>query len=130
MNIAYLCIVLLGFLMMGLSFYVSFMRGKTGKISGTTEDPECPLYQAQRAHGNTTENAPMLAVMMLVLAQTPQPTWVTATIITATIFRFILVAGLIFPATMAKPNALRFVGGLGSILSAIVLAVATLLQII
>ena len=124
MSIALACIALLGFLVFALGFNVSMARASSQTMYGAAEDPENRLYKAQRAHGNTIEYAPFLAIMMLALAQSPQPGWVAWAMIAATFFRYLFVAGILLPATMDKPNPMRFLGALGTYLSGIALVVA------
>lgn len=128
MNIALLCIGLLGFLCIATGFNVSMARAKTQTVYGGDADPESPLYKAMRAQGNTVEYAPILALMMYVLSHGVLSGWIVWTMILATFFRYLLVAGLLLPKTMAKPNPLRFVGALGTYISGLMLAVAVLLQ--
>ena len=106
MNIALICIALLGFLVLGLGLNVVVFRGKTNTITGTINEPDNPLNKAIRAHGNTTEYAPILAVLIYVLAKI-----------------------LVFPATMAKPNPMRFIGALGTFVFGLALCVALVLKI-
>jgi uncharacterized membrane protein YecN with MAPEG domain len=105
-------------------------RAGSRTIYGGDADPGSSLYKAQRAHGNTVEYAPMLAVLMLALAQTPQPAWVLWTMAAATFFRYLLAAGILFPATMARPNPMRFLGALGTYIAGVVLAAALVIQAI
>ena len=128
MSIPLLCIALLGLLIIVLGFKVSMARARTETNYGGEENPESPLYKAQRAHGNTVEYAPILAIMMLALSQSPQPSWVIWTMVLATFFRYLFAAGILFPATMATPNPMRFIGALGTYLTGTVLAVALVMQ--
>ncbi|GAB5452918.1 MAG: hypothetical protein Hals2KO_32460 [Halioglobus sp.] len=128
MSIPLICIALLGFLVIALGFRVSMIRARTETIYGGDDDPESPLYKAQRAHGNTVEYAPILAVVILALALAPQPTWVLWSIGLATFFRYVFVAGILLPATMAKPNPIRFVGAVGTYLAGFALVAALIIQ--
>ena len=128
MTTALSCIALLGFLVVVLGFRVSLVRANSETIYGGSEDPESQLYKVQRAHGNTIEYAPILSVMMLALAQAPQPGWVEWAMILATFFRYLFVVGLLAPSTMAKPNPIRFLGALGTYLAGFALVVALLMQ--
>ncbi|WP_372763639.1 MAPEG family protein [Litorivivens sp.] len=125
MNVALICIGLLGLLCIATGFNVTVQRGKAMAMYGFKENPEDPLYKASRAHGNTIEYAPILAVMIFVLAQAPMAEWVMWSMILATFSRYLLVAGLLLPKTMAKPNPMRFVGALGTFIAGGILAVAT-----
>ncbi|TXS92918.1 MAPEG family protein [Parahaliea maris] len=128
MSVPLFCIALLGLLVILLGFRVSLARASSNTVYGGEIDPVSPLYKAQRAHGNTVEYAPILAIMMLALAQAPQPGWVLWSMILATFFRYLFAAGILFPATMAKPNPMRFIGALGTYLTGISLAVALVIQ--
>lgn len=126
MSIPLICIALLALLTIGLGFYVSILRGKQLTTYGGETDPTSSMYKAQRAHGNTVEYAPILALLIYILSQSPQPEWVIWTMVGVTVCRYLLAMGLIFPATMAKPNPLRFTGALGTYIGGIVLGVALL----
>ena len=69
METAVVCSGLLGLLIFGLGFMVSITRGQTGTSAGTDADPTDRLHKMVRAHGNATEYAPMLALLMLIVAR-------------------------------------------------------------
>ena len=123
----FVCIALLALLVFGLGFWVSMQRGKTRTIYGYTEDPADPLYKAIRAHNNTVEFAPMLALLIYLLTITPQAAWVSWVMVIATVCRYLTAIGLIVPKSMDKPNPMRAVGALGTYLSGFALSVALLL---
>ncbi|WP_062269383.1 MAPEG family protein [Endozoicomonas arenosclerae] len=128
MSIPLLCIALLALLCLLLGFNVSLARGKAIVACGGEPDPTSPLYKAQRAHGNTIEYAPILAILFYVLGQSQPADWVNWTMILVTACRYLLVLGLLLPATMAKPNPMRFVGALGTYIGGLVLSVVLLLN--
>ncbi|MBT4519407.1 MAG: MAPEG family protein [Halieaceae bacterium] len=130
MSIYLICISLLGLLVFALGFNVSMARNSSGSMYGSDADPESRLYKAQRAHGNTIEYAPILAIIMFALGQVEQPDWVIWSIVAATLSRFLLVAGIILPATMARPNPMRFLGALGTYLAGFALVAALIIQAI
>jgi uncharacterized membrane protein YecN with MAPEG domain len=72
------------------------------------------MHCAIRAHANTAEYAPFLAVLFLWHGTHDPTSWVIAIIVLATASRFALVAGLLWWPTMAKPNPARFVGAVGT----------------
>ena len=76
MTTALVCISLLGLLVFGLGFGVSTVRGRTQTLTGSSGDPTDSLHKLTRAHGNTTEYAPMLAVLMYAVGSTSPATWV------------------------------------------------------
>ena len=130
MSIYLTCIAILGLLCLGLGLNVSMIRAKSGTLYGGESDPESSLYKAQRAHGNTTEYAPILAIMIFALGQSSQPGWVLLSVVAVTFFRCLFVLGLLLPATMDKANPLRFVGSLGTYLSGFALVAALFVQAI
>ncbi len=128
MSTPLICIALLGFLVVGLGFAVSMTRSKTETMFGSSTDPEDILYKMTRAHGNTAEYAPIIALLIFVLSQSSQSQWVIWCMILATFFRYLIVAGIIFPKTMDTVNPMRFIGALGTYLTGFGLCAAVLLQ--
>lgn len=129
MTTAIACIALLGLLVFGLGFAVSGTRGSTHKTIGFDPDPRDRLHKLVRAHANTTEYAPMLAVLMLLIGTREPATWVLGTMWVATASRYSLAIGLILSPTLEKPHPLRFVGALGTYLAGAALCVAAFLAI-
>ena len=128
MSVYLICISLLGLLIFALGFNVSMNRNSSGAMYGGDIEPESRLYKAQRAHGNTIEYAPILAILMFALGQAEQPSWVIWSMVVATFCRFLFVAGILLPATMAKPNPMRFLGALGTYLAGFALVAALIIQ--
>ena len=129
MSVALTCIALLGLLLFGLGNAVSFTRRNTNTVIGHSADPSDRLHKLVRAHGNTAEYAPILAVLMLALAQGEPAAWVLWCMGLATASRYLIAIGLIVGPTLAKPQPLRFVGAVGTYVTGIVLCVALLLGI-
>jgi hypothetical protein len=67
-----------------------------------------------------------VAVLMLYLGGHQPAPWVLNVMIGATVCRYLMVAGMVLPATMARPNAVRFVGALGTYVCGVALCVAVL----
>jgi hypothetical protein len=129
MATAVICTGLLGLLLFGLGLGVSLTRGSTNKTFGYDPDPTDRLYKMVRAHGNTTEYAPMLAVLMLLLGSRDPAAWVLWVMWIATVCRYLIAIGIIVSPTLDKPHPLRFVGALGTYLTGIVLSVLAFLAI-
>jgi len=127
METAILCTVLLALLVFGLGLAVSMTRGNTNTISGFNPDPTDRLYKMIRAHGNTTEYAPMLAVLLLFLGSRNPSMWVILIMWIVTICRYLIAVGIIISPTLAKPHPLRFIGALGTYLGGFVLCIAAYL---
>lgn len=128
MSISLLCVTLLALLCILLGFNVSLVRGRTQTMYGADPDPASAMYKAVRAHGNTTEYAPILALLIYILGQTGASGWVEWAMLLATFSRYLFAAGILIPATMEKPHPMRFLGSLGTYLSGLALVVALLLK--
>jgi len=128
METAILCIALLGLLLFGLGLAVSLTRGSTNTVSGFNPDPTDRLYKMVRAHGNTAEYAPMVAVLLLFLGSRNPSTWVLWTMWIVTLCRYLIVVGILTSPTLAKPHPLRFIGALGTYIGGVVLCVAAYLS--
>ncbi len=124
MTTASVCTALLGVLVFGLGFGVSMTRGRTATNFGYNPDPADPMYKMVRAHGNATEYAPMLAVLMLLIGARDPATWMLWVMWIVTASRYLHAAGMIFSPTLAKPHPLRFIGALGTYLGGLALCIA------
>ncbi|HWJ95096.1 MAG TPA: MAPEG family protein [Telluria sp.] len=127
--VAAICVAALGLLLFGLGLGTSINRKKARRSYGCADDPASPLYKFMRAHGNTAEYAPFFAVLMLFLGTRDPAPWVVWTMVAATACRYIFVAGLVAYPSMARPNALRFIGGLGTYVTGLVLSAAVLFSV-
>jgi uncharacterized membrane protein YecN with MAPEG domain len=116
MNTALVCVSLLGILLFGLGFAVSLTRARTERIVGASDDPADGLHKLVRAHGNTSEYAGMLAVVILLLGTREPSIWATVSMIGATASRYLIAIGLVVSPSLAKPHPLRFAGALGTYL--------------
>jgi uncharacterized membrane protein YecN with MAPEG domain len=112
--IALTCVAALGFLLFGLGLVVSALRGRERSFSGHANDPSNLLHKLIRAHGNTSEYVAFIAVLVLYLGGHSPAPWVVWTMVAITVFRYAIVAGLIFAPSLDKPNPLRFIGALGT----------------
>ncbi len=128
MSVPLVCITLLSFLCIALGFSVSMTRSKHKVLIGHSTDPEDVVFKRIRAHGNTVEYVPILALMIYILGQSPQPAWVMWLMVLVTACRYLVVAGLIVPKSMAEPNPVRFIGALGTYVFGLGLVAAMALQ--
>jgi uncharacterized protein len=115
-EITIICSALLGLLLFGLGIAVSMCRAKTDAGFGFPDDPTHFLTKMVRAHSNTAEFAPFLAVLFLYFGAHNPSTVIISLIIGATVCRFLIVFGLLTGATLSKPNVPRFIGALGTYL--------------
>jgi uncharacterized membrane protein YecN with MAPEG domain len=127
MSVAIVCAALLGLLVFGLGFAVSAVRGSSGTNIGYAADPANALHKLVRAHGNATEYAPMMAVLILVIGARDPAAWMIWVFVAATTFRYLHAAGMILSPTLDRPNPLRFVGALGTYMAGLALVIAALL---
>ncbi|CAD6537486.1 hypothetical protein LMG28727_03461 [Paraburkholderia kirstenboschensis] len=116
-NIALACLLVLGLLLFGLGLSISMMRFRKGTNTGCEPDPADQLYKLVRAHANTAEYAPFLALLFLYHGARSPSAATLSLIIAATVCRCLVVVGLVTGPTMAKPNPFRFVGALGTYLT-------------
>ena len=126
MATATVCTAVLGLLVFGLGLGVSRQRRETKTSAGYRDDPADPLYKWVRAHGNTVEYAPMLAILMLALGARTPAAWVEWMMIVGTVSRVLLALGIVTSSTMATPHPLRFVGAIGTYAAGIALSMAML----
>jgi len=128
MSVPLICIALLALLCIGLGFAVSLTRGKANTLYASPNDPEDALYQMVRAHGNSTEYVPIIALLLFILSLSEQSSWVLWCMVAATASRYLIVAGIVLPQSMAKPNPLRFIGAMGTYLAGFGLCFALFMQ--
>ncbi len=126
MTVAIVCVALLGLLVFALGFGVSLTRGRSGVAAGFPNDPADPLYKLVRAHGNTTEYAAMLAVLILLVGSRDPSPWSLWAMGIAVAGRYLIAAGIILSPTLEKANPLRFVGALTTYLAGFALCGALL----
>ena len=114
MTVMAICIALLGLLvfLLGLGVSLARRRGKTGV--GYPDDPADPLHKLVRAHGNTIEYAPMLALLIWVAGTATSAAWLQWIMIGATASRYMIVAGMLLAPSLRHPHPLRFLGALGT----------------
>ncbi|MEQ8486541.1 MAG: MAPEG family protein [Pseudomonadales bacterium] len=129
MTVAVVCVALLGFLLFALGLNVSLARGRSGKGAGHSTDPADPLHKAVRAHANTAEFAPMVALLIFYLGTTGPATWVLWTMGATTACRYLIVVGILLSPNLDKAHPLRFVGALGTYVGGLALSLAALLTV-
>ncbi|MEM7016341.1 MAG: MAPEG family protein [Pseudomonadota bacterium] len=128
-TVAMICIGLLGLLVIVLGFAVTLQRGRSNIIAGFKDDPTDTLYKLVRAHGNTTEYAPIIAILILLLGSQNPATWMVWTMGLTTAGRYLIAAGIIMSPDLNKPHPLRFIGALLTYLGGLALCIAVFLSI-
>jgi uncharacterized protein len=125
-GIALGCTAALGFLLFALGFAVSIQRSRTGILSGCASEPDQLLAKLIRAHGNTAEYAPFLAVLCLYLGSQHPSVWQLFCMVGATASRWLLVVALVGWPSMQKPNPARAIGAVGTYICGLGLCAALL----
>ena len=128
MTVAIVCSAMLGLLLFALGLNVSRSRG-IDKAGSYPNDPADPFFKSMRAHANTAEYAPMLAVLMLIAGERNPGAWVLWTMGLAVASRYLIAAGILMSETLARPQPLRFIGASGTYLTGIALCVAVLMSV-
>jgi len=127
MAITIVCVALLGFLVFIQGFLVSLTRLKSKQPYGYTMDPKNRLYKVYRAHSNTIEYAPMLAILYLFVGFKNPSTWVLWVIGITTACRYLQAIALIVEPSLEKAGPLRMIGSAGTYIGGILLSIAVLL---
>lgn len=128
MTVMAVCIALLGLLVFLLGLGVSLLRYRTKTGVGHPEDPADLLHKLVRAHGNTVEFAPMLALLIWVSGTATSAAWLGWVMIAATASRYMIVAGILLAPSLRHPHPLRALGALGTYVFGTVLCVDLLLR--
>eukprot|EP01080_Neovahlkampfia_damariscottae_P004908 gene4908-8497_t len=126
MDVAVVCTGIMGVLMWCLSLKVSLCRGAMAKEQSQESQRNFTNYN--RAHGNTSENVPMLAVLFIGyrLLFPEMSMVIKATMILITFSRFLLAFGLIINST--KPTQPRFIGAVITLLGGAFLSATFILK--
>ena len=126
-SLTYICVALLGVLVFVLGANATrhrVLRGATGDHLPT--DPRDRLFIAQRAHGNATEYAPSLAVLLVLGSALTDGWWVAILGVVAVAVRLLHATGMLRSSTLASHGPLRDVGAIGTYLTGITLGVTVL----
>lgn len=124
--VALYCTAILGGLLFLLGLAVSIERFRSKVGSGPAAEKHALLNRLIRAHANTAEFAPFLAVLFLYFGWRGPSAPVLGLIVAATVCRCLLVIGLLAWPSLSRPNPARFVGALGTYLTGAALCVALL----
>lgn len=128
MTVMAVCIALLGLLVFLLGLAISVTRYRTRTGTGHPDDPSDILHKLVRAHGNTVEFAPMLALLIWVSGTSTSVAWLTWVMIGATASRYMIVAGMLAAPSLRHTHPLRSLGALGTYVFGTVLAADLLLR--
>lgn len=127
MTTALVCIALLGLLIFVLGMAVSLARGRSQTVIGFDASPTDSLHKWVRAHGNSCEYAPMLAILMGALAALGPAAWLSWVMIAAVVSRYMIAVGLL-RGSLDTPNPMRALGALGTYVTGVLMCVGVFLS--
>lgn len=115
MVVALICTAILGCLLFGLGLAISIRRFFTKDFYIGAVGPTSFTTKLSRAHGNTAEFAPFLALLFLALpALGHAPPWTAAAMIGATFSRALVVVGFLTSATLEHMSMAKAAGAIGT----------------
>jgi uncharacterized membrane protein YecN with MAPEG domain len=123
------CIAAMGFLVFALGFGVSSQRRKQQKGMGLPDDTTNALYKWGRAHGNTVEYVPTLAILMYALAAVGAWSWTMWICVVVALGRYIYAFGIVTADNPAKSNPGRLIGAVTTYFGGMAMAVILLLKL-
>lgn len=129
MNTALWCVAVLGIMLFGLGLFISAGRYFTSDFYVGNADPTRFTTKLSRAHGNTAEFAPFLAVLMLYLGTKATADWVQLAMVGATVCRVLVVVGFLTSSTLARMSVIKAVGAMGTYAFGLALSGALLLPV-
>lgn len=131
MAYALLSVGLMGLLVFLLGANVSRERHSLTVTPHDAEaNPKSSLKKAIRAHGNCTEYAPMLSLMILALGlRMPlTPWWAAALMLSAVAFRYIHALSILTGESIYSATTLKFIGAAGTYLTGAILSVILIVR--
>ena len=115
MVVALICTAILGCLLFGLGLAISIRRFFTKDYYIEAVGPTSFTTKLSRAHGNTAEFAPFLALLFLALPVLGHaPHWAAAAMIGATLSRVLVVVGFLTSATLERMSFAKAAGAIGT----------------
>lgn len=114
MTIALTCIGVLSLMIFGLGVVISLRRLLTQGFYSGAADPTSFTTKLSRAHGNTAEFAPTIALLCLMLSSREPSTWIEVAMIGATASRVLVVAGFPTSENLERMSLLKAGGALGT----------------
>ncbi|PZU75380.1 MAG: hypothetical protein DI531_04890 [Brevundimonas sp.] len=112
---ALVCTAILGLLLFGLGLLISIRRFVTKDFYIGAVGPTSFTTKLSRAHGNTAEFAPFLALLFLALPLiSAPPAWAAAAMIGATVSRGLVVIGFLTSATLEHMSLAKAAGAIGT----------------
>lgn len=118
------CVAALGILLFGLGAWISVSRLHNADYYSGAASPTSFTTKLSRAHGNTAEFAPFLAVLIIVTGFKGQSPWLDVCMIGAVASRFLVVIGFLSSATLERMSIPKAVGAVGTYVFGLILSVA------
>lgn len=113
-----------------LGLHVSLQRMKSDVFTGQQDDPTSALNKAVRAHGNTAEFAPAMAVLILYLGTQTPAFWVEIVFCLALASRVSIALGILVCPSLARAHPLKMIGSTGTYITGPILAVLAILTVV
>lgn len=129
MTTALACVAVFGVLLFGLGLWISLRRFFTEDYFIHGGDPTSFTTRLSRAHGNTAEFVPLLAVLMIFLGAGGPPLWVEMAMIGAAVSRVLVVVGFLTSTTLARISLPKAIGAIGTYVFGLALTAALLLRL-
>lgn len=130
MTIAVISVAVMAIMLFVLGYLVSTRRMGEETITGMSDDPTNPLRKAVRAHGNSAEWVPILAILMLYLGANEPALWVEIVIGIVALGRVAAAIGFLICETLAKPHPLKIFGALTTYVGGIIMAAMAVLTVV
>jgi uncharacterized protein len=113
MDTAVACTIILGILLFGLGLWTSFLRLVRNDFYSGNASPESFVTKVSRAHGNTAEFAPFIALLIW-FQNVDASVALQAFAWGATVSRVLVVAGFLTSQTLARMSLLKALGAIGT----------------
>ena len=130
MTIAVISVAVMAIMLFMLGYLVSTRRMGEETITGMSDDPTNALRKAVRAHGNSAEWVPILAILMLYLAANDPALWVEIVIGIVALGRVAAAIGFLICETLAKTHPLKVFGALTTYIGGTIMAVMAVLTVV
>jgi uncharacterized membrane protein YecN with MAPEG domain len=118
------CVAALGILLFGLGAWISISRLRNADYYAGAPSPTSFTTKLSRAHGNTAEFAPFLAVLMIVVSKQNEGAWLEACMIGAVVSRLLVVIGFLSSPTLERMSLPKAAGAVGTYAFGLILSVS------
>jgi uncharacterized protein len=121
---ASVCVAALGILLFGRGASISICRLRNADYYAGAPSPTSFTTKLSRAHGNTAEFAPSLAVLMIVASSQNHGAWLDARMIGGVLSRLLVVIGFLSSTTLERMSLPKAAGAVGTYVFGMILSVS------